>query len=297
MAHNSKIEWTDHTFNPWWGCTKVSPACAHCYAEAWAKRTGFDVWDAENPRRFLSETYWQQPQRWNKEAEQSGQRVRVFCASMADVFELRSDLSPWRSRLWRLIDDTPWIDWLLLTKRPHLVGDMVPWGSHWPENVWLGITVENQRWADERIPHLAQHPARIRFLSCEPLLDSVRLEMWLQDGIINWVIAGGESGPKSRPSDPSWFHSLRDQCAQAATPFHFKQWGDWAPMDAASRPHPNSVITAGYLSTPMGRFGKKIAGRLLCGRTWDEVPSHSDKLHCDTPTTREATSAVWTRYR
>ena len=169
MAENSRIEWTDHTFNPWWGCTKVSPACDNCYAEAWAKRTGHAVWGAKTDRRFLSEFYWKQPLRWNREAKKQRRRERVFCASMADVFEWRADLKPWRTRLWALIDETPHLDWLLLTKRPHLAQRLAPWGDSWPENVWLGTTVESQRFADKRMHHLVNVPARVRFVSCEPL--------------------------------------------------------------------------------------------------------------------------------
>ena len=154
MAQHSTIEWTDHTFNPWWGCTKVSPACDHCYAEGWAKRTGHDVWGAKSSRRFLSESTWKQPERWNRTAARAGTRMRVFCASMADVFEWGHRLSSTRERLWELIDRTPHLDWLLLTKRPHLVQRLAPWSTRWPAHVWLGTTVENQRFAAKRIPHL-----------------------------------------------------------------------------------------------------------------------------------------------
>ena len=272
MARDSKIEWTDHTFNPWWGCTKVSPACDHCYAETWAKRVGFDIWSSGRPRRFLSEAYWKQPYRWNKEAEQSGRQVRVFCASMADVFEWKNGLAVWRKRLWTVIEDTPFLVWLLLTKRPHLAGRLTPWKDNWPRNVWLGTTVENQRWVDKRLPHLEESHARMRFLSCEPLLDEIQLGAWLERKVIDWVIAGGESGPKARPSDPEWFYTLRDQCIAHATPFHFKQWGDWAPTNAVEDVVPRSVMNIKSYSRPMGRFGKKISGRTLGGRTWDEIP-------------------------
>ena len=272
MARDSRIEWTDHTFNPWWGCTKVSPACDHCYAEAWAKRVGLDIWSAGRPRRFLSDAYWRQPQRWNAAAEENGRPARVFCASMADVFEWKQGLSRWRERLWRLIEDTPFLDWLLLTKRPHLVRRLAPWGDDWPANVWLGTTVEDQKWVNKRLPHLAMNPARVRFLSCEPLLDEIHLDDWLTQEVVHWVIAGGESGPKARPSDPAWFMAVRDQCADHGTPFHFKQWGDWAPLDAVAGPNlPRGTLSDGY-SARIGRFGKKVSGRELQGRTWDEVP-------------------------
>ncbi len=273
MARDSKIEWTDHTFNPWWGCVKVSPACDHCYAEAWARRLGLDVWTAGRPRRFMSDAYWRQPHRWNEAAKRGGRRARVFCASMADVFEWKKGLSEWRARLWRVIEETPFLDWLLLTKRPHLARRLAPWEGDWPHNVWLGTTVENQRWVDKRLPYLEEIPARIRFLSCEPLLDGIDLDGWLDRKAVDWVIAGGESGPRARPSDPIWFHSLRDQCIAHGTPFHFKQWGDWAPVESVEGKLPRSIFNGGSCSTPMGRFGKKISGRVLGGRTWDGFPA------------------------
>ena len=277
MALNSKIEWTDHTFNPWWGCTKVSTACANCYAETWAKRTGYKIWGQRSPRRFLSESYWQQPYRWNQIAKKSGRADRVFCASMADVFEWRADLTPWRKRLWTMILETPNLDWLLLTKRPHLVMRLVPWCDAWPTNVWIGATVETQAWAEKRIPHLAEIPARVRFLSCEPLRGRINLEPWLYAGLINWVIAGGESGPNARPSEPIWFRDLRDQCRRNHIPFHFKQWGDWAPIDAvSSKTPPASILDDRRWSVKLGRFGKRTSGRTLDGRTWDGIPHTQD---------------------
>lgn len=273
MARDSKIEWTDHTFNPWWGCAKVSPACDHCYAETWAKRVGFDLWGPRGRRRFLSDAYWQQPPRWNRLAEAAGRRERVFCASMADVFEWNASLTPWRTRLWRLIDNTPSLDWLLLTKRPHLSTRLTPWGESWPHNVWLGATVESQRHAALRVPRLLDAPAQVRFLSCEPLLSGLDLTPWLQSGGIHWVIAGGESGPHARPSDPSWFYGLRDQCAEHAAAFHFKQWGEWAPLATVRETTPRSVHVDRSFSEAMGRFGKNAAGRRLAGKYWNGIPS------------------------
>lgn len=272
MARDSRIEWTDHTFNPWWGCTKVSPACDNCYAEAWAKRVGFDIWSVGKPRRHLSDEYWLQPRRWDVAAARSGIRARVFCASMADVFEWKRGLSSTRNRLWKIIEETPHLDWLLLTKRPHLVRRLSPWGERWPDNVWVGTTVENQKWVDKRLPHLAETPARVRFLSCEPLLDGIDLSPWLACNSVHWVIAGGESGPNARPSDPRWFYKIRDHCMAHDTPFHFKQWGDWAPVDAVRGVLPRSVVDDDSYSTPMGRYGKKVAGRMLDNRTWDGLP-------------------------
>jgi len=155
MARNSSIEWTHHTFNPWWGCTKVSPGCQHCYAEAWAKRVGANVWGSHSPRRFFGDSHWIEPLRWNDEAQRLGRNRRVFCASMADVFEARAELNPSRERLWNLILETPWLDWLLLTKRPQNIERLSPWTADWPSNVWIGTTAENQTWADRRVPVLS----------------------------------------------------------------------------------------------------------------------------------------------
>jgi len=272
MAENSRIEWTDHTFNPWWGCTKVSPACDNCYAEAWAKRTGHTVWGAKTDRRFLSEFYWKQPVRWNREAKKHRRRERVFCASMADVFEWRADLTPWRTRLWALIEATPHLDWLLLTKRPHLAQRLAPWGDSWPDNVWLGTTVESQRFAEKRMHHLIDVPAKVRFVSCEPLRSSIDLEPYLSNQVLDWVIAGGESGPRARASDPNWYRELRDQCILHSVAFHFKQWGEWAPLLEADSDTIPSTLDMTSWSEPLGRFGKKRSGRCLDGQEWDEFP-------------------------
>lgn len=201
MGQESKIEWTDHTFNPWWGCTKVSPGCKFCYAETLATRWDKDVWGPKKPRRMMSEAYWKQPERWNREAEATGVRRRVFCASMADVFEAHDTMpaesfeavAMARIRLLALIASTPNLDWQLLTKRPKyarfILGMPKTWdevnqelfrrcrpvlpgtaqcyasGRRVLENVWMGTSVENQNEADERIPELLQIPAKVRFLS------------------------------------------------------------------------------------------------------------------------------------
>jgi len=267
VGKNSKIEWTHHTFNPWWGCVKLSPACKNCYAETWARRVGAPVWGARAPRRFFTDNHWCAPLKWNREAEQDGVRRRVFCASMADVFEDRRDLDEWRNRLWRLIEATPQLDWLLLTKRPERVAALANWRDGlWPGHVWLGTTVETQIWAGKRLPALAAVPAAVRFVSCEPLLGPLNLTPWLGTDV-QWVIAGGESGPHSRPSNPAWFRSLRDQCLDAQTAFHFKQWGNWSPAEAAASA---SRTLSGQA---MVRLDKRTAGRVLDGQTWDQLPA------------------------
>lgn len=263
MTTNSPIEWTDHTFNPWWGCTKVSQGCKHCYAETLAKRTGRDVWGPQAQRRRTSAANWREPFKWNKAARADGTIARVFCASMADIFEDNEQVIPWRKELWEVVAQTPSLTWQLLTKRPENIGRMVPlhWSrGEWPSNVWIGTSIEDQATADERIYHLLKAPARVRFLSIEPLLGPVDLTcvragdyvLDVLDGrygtgvaatpfcfgmsslrAINWVIVGGESGPHARPMHPAWVRSLRDQCQAARTAFFFKQWGEWALKGAA----------------------------------------------------------------
>lgn len=279
MGKNSSIEWTHHTFNPWWGCVKVSAGCKNCYAEAWSKRVGAKVWGKVAGRRFFGDGHWQQPRMWNREAENAGERRRVFCASMADVFEERRELNAWREKLWTLIGQTPWLDWLLLTKRPENASSMVPWSSKWPANIWLGTTVENQLWANKRIPTLLETYAKVRFLSCEPMLGPIDLSRWLltrseanaTEKKLHWVIAGGESGHGARPMRPEWVRYLRDQCTESRVAFHFKQWGNWRPVDAGSADGgggPSKKNTR----TDFEFLSKAKAGRDLDGKEWDEFP-------------------------
>lgn len=251
---------------------RVSPACAHCYAETWAHRLGADLWGRDADRRFFNDDHWRHPLRWNAEAARTGVRRRVFCASMADVFEARSELNQWRARLWPLIDQTPWLDWLLLTKRPQNIRRMAPWNREWPSNIWLGTTAENQKYAERRIPLLMDVPARIHFISAEPLLGALSIRKWKG---IDWVIAGGESGHGARPTDPNWIRSLRDECRLAGIAFHFKQWGHWAPELPHGATPRQRLELASEASTPTTLYGlgKAIAGRLLDGRTWDQFPA------------------------
>ena len=343
MAENSNIEWTDHTFNPWIGCQKVSPGCDHCYAETWDAR-GLQQkatrWGPHAARTRTSVANWRKPLAWNKAAQASGVRARVFCASLADVGDNHHTiLREWRDDLMNLIERTPYLDWLFLTKRPQNIAKLYPeWviPGEWPSNVWLGTTVENQTEAERRIPHLLDTPAAVRFLSCEPLLGPVDLGKakglpvywegderdgplqmtswgrpigqrarrgWVKHSgnmqpWLDWVICGGESGPGARPMHPDWARSLRDQCQAAGVAFHFKQWGEWghalhmpgvnavsaAPAKPGHHAHPRRCRIHGGLedgqcfeSHPDDhltlRVGKRAAGRLLDGRTWDEFPS------------------------
>lgn len=171
MGANTKIAWTDHTFNCWWGCQRVSLGCENCYAETFAKRYG-TAWGPSADRRFFPDKHWNEPRKWNRLAMAAGIRKRVFCASMADVFEARSDLDAQRARLWTLISETPGLDWLLLTKRPQNIKLMLPKGLD-RSNIWLGTTAENQENADERIPHLLRNRAAKLFVSYEPALGPI----------------------------------------------------------------------------------------------------------------------------
>lgn len=218
----------------------MSEGCEHCYAESFAKRTGHDVWGPKSERRAMSDSYWAQPLKWNLAAKRSGVRHRVFCSSMADVFEARDDLDVHRARLWKLIEATPWLDWQLLTKRPQNFKTLLPkpWlRKRMPHNVWLGVTVENQERANERLPILVSTPARVRFVSAEPLLGPVGLAIWLYHGVceaepgdsdydaVDWVIVGGESGPGSRPFALDWARKIIADCKKAHCAVFFKQAG------------------------------------------------------------------------
>lgn len=284
MTANTKIEWADHTFNPWIGCTKVGPGCDHCYAEAdFDKRRHVVTWGAGQPRKRTAPSTWAQPLRWNAEAGRDLKaweqfkavngvddahliargmvkpaRPRVFCASLADVFDNEVP-TKWRGELWALINKTPHLDWLLLTKRIGNVKTMMYDPEDPQPNVWIGATICNQEEADRDIPKLLAVPAATRFLSMEPLLGPVELGLCNCDhgsvagpgGVggatcykcnghggrrLDWIIVGGESGPNARPMHPDAARSLRDQCQAAGVPFFFKQWGEWVPYEDSAQP-------------------------------------------------------------
>lgn len=303
MGAVTHIQWTDHTFNPWEGCTKVSPGCAHCYAEARNLRFAAGAnWGPGAPRRRTSAANWKQPLAWNRAAgeraqlfgnipwarqamDQATHRPRVFCASLADWLDDEVPIE-WLADLLDLIRQTPNLDWLLLTKRPEnwrgRIEDVADYecymaretddrrmfaaqwfDGHTPANVWIGTTVEDQQRANERIPLLLKIPAKIRFLSCEPLLGRLRLfnGLYVRDeyrGIIpggrgiDWVICGGESGEGARPMEYKWAIALRDECATAHVPFFFKQWGEHNAIGK--------------------RVGKLVAGRLLDDQEHNNFP-------------------------
>lgn len=285
MAENSKIEWTDHTINFWWGCLKVSPGCTNCYAETFSKRVGRNIWGPpQTTERWRTKGPWADCLKWDQKAKAEGVRRKVFCQSMSDFFEDHPQLPAWRKEAFEIIESFEWLDVQLLTKRIENVLEMVPqsWLNNWPAHVWMGTSVENQEYADKRIPELLRIPARIRFLSMEPLLGPVCLDApqdnWLAEFTdeemrssnpikppqIHWVIVGGESGHHARPMHPAWVRSLRDQCQGAGVAFFFKQWGEYLPVF-------NSYTTPdGY---DFVKMGKKAAGRDLDGRTWDCFPT------------------------
>lgn len=338
MSTQTKIEWCDSTFNPWVGCTKISPACDNCYAkDKFDSRFHFVSWGAGQQRKRTSESTWKQPAMWNARADTFREcagcgwrgdlalrdeplafacpscdatdwmpaRRRVFCASLADVFDNEVP-TQWRTDLFDLISATPNLDWLLLTKRvgnvKQMLIDACRGFQHLPPWVWLGATITSQAEADRDVPKLLAVPAAVRFLSIEPMLGPVDIRFAFSDaGVIrcprcmfgtnrldhgpcpndgetlrndpgvHWVICGGESGPHARPMHPDWARSLRDQCAAAGVPFMFKQWGEWAPYDR-SRFDGSMLATPNALDRPMQRFGKEYAGRLLDGRTWEQFP-------------------------
>jgi len=221
MAESSIIAWTDNTFNPWMGCVKVSPGCAHCYAETLTKnRMGLHLWGAKAARQVTSPSNWKKPVAWNCEAERDGQRKRVFCASLCDVMEDHPTAAATRPRLWDLIRSTPWLDWQLLTKRPENYAGNLPadWGDGWP-NVWLGTSIESNEYLG-RADILRQVPATVRFISYEPALGPLT-DIDLSG--IDWLIVGGESGSNFRLMDHAWARDARAKCGAAGTAFFFKQ--------------------------------------------------------------------------
>lgn len=270
MGEKTGIHWTDHTFNIVIGCVKVSPGCTNCYAETLAKnRMGLDVWGpaSTTPRRQMSEGYWKNLAKWNRAAKEAGEVRRVFVGSMCDWAEDHPDLIAPRRRFFEMVPEMSNLIFLMLTKRPENQGFMLPkdWGDGY-SNVWLGTSVENQEYAEKRIPELLRTPATKRFLSCEPLLGPVRLTFVKYQlphfpvyldvldgsyrlepdilkpstsntlglshmGNIDWVIVGGESGQGYRPFDATWAESLRRECDYHKTPFFFKQHGGTKKID------------------------------------------------------------------
>lgn len=337
MAEHSTIEWTDATWNPITGCTLVSEGCRHCYAATLAatrlknlpSRKGLARINAAGEAKFTGEVrlnaeWIDQPLRWRRPR-------RIFVCAHGDLFH-ENVPDEWIDKVFAVMALASQHTFQVLTKRPArarareyldalqhphrereikdagrkagaLVGDMPALGLRITAlplpNVWLGTSIEDQATADERVPELIFTPAAVRFLSCEPLLGSLRVDRlgpdrpvgWITDalrglrwpdldeggsitshtGSIDWVICGGESGPHARPMHPAWARSLRDQCQAAGVAFHFKQWGEWAPDDLPSELQESEEI-AGRWDGVSHRVGKKRAGRLLDGREWNEMP-------------------------
>lgn len=331
MSENTNIEWCDATLNHWAGCTAVSPACDNCYAKRMAGRLWGTQWGPGQPRhQFVGadETL----RALNRKAKRQGRPLRVFHNSLSDFFDNDVPVQ-WCISAMRSIVETPDLIHILLTKRIGNAAEMLDvafravhgqrekWADNVPSNVWIGATIVNQAEADRDIPKLLAVPAAKRFLSMEPLLGPVDLDTIhntdfgegqpylhpligrVSDGhgdscgapSIDWVIVGGESGPRARPMHPDWARSLRDQCEAAGVPFLFKQWGEWTQV-AESPVHPETtripgnlcrvtrdgVTTDHYIAISsnggrrryeMRRIGKKAAGRLLDGREWNEAPA------------------------
>lgn len=314
MADQTSIEWADATVNWWAGCTAVSQACDHCYAQQMAGRLWGTKWGSGQERQRFDGAF-KTLEALERKARRLGRPLRVFHNSLSDFFDNEVPES-WRIDALSAMEQAPNLIHLLLTKRIGNAAAMLPWSacSEPPPNVWIGATIVNQAEADRDIPKLLAVPAAKRFLSMEPLLGPVDLSRWLaiagnppqriprmHNKPLHWVIVGGESGPGARPMHPDWARSLRDQCKAAGVPFLFKQWGEWTELDTGM-PQPlvahfgdpewrdAAVAHDGFLSLDghftdnpdlmnddvayrgLVRLGKKAAGRLLDGHTWDEVP-------------------------
>lgn len=301
MGETTGISWADHTFNPVIGCTKVGPGCDNCYAERdMAVRRKVVEWGPGAQRKVTSDHNWLEPVKWNKKAIAAGERRRVFCASLADVFDNEWDPAI-RERLFDLIEATPQLDWMLLTKRIGNVRDMTKrWARGWPPHVWLGITVVNQVEANRDIPKQLELRGLVRvlWLSIEPILGPINLQaigaakvaggLWGWNVLsaggarVDWVIVGGESGPKARPAGLAWVRDLRNQCVSNRVAFHFKQWGEYRPLGQrlastdiglTGTMGPDDAKIYRIENEDFERPGKKAAGHMLDGREHLEFPA------------------------
>lgn len=232
MGEITGISWTDHTFNPWWGCTKVSPGCDNCYAEAFDERVGGAHWGKDAPRRTFAEKHWNEPLKWNRMAEKEGRKHLVFCASMADVMDDEAPEGE-REKLWKLIDATPNLIWQLLTKRPQRYERYLP-AKFKHRNAQLGITAEDQPNYDLRLPilrRLAYLTGLITWVSFEPALGPLTMlnHSWVPD----WIIFGGESGNGRRECKAEWAANLLEEIRanHLCTKFFMKQMGGRTPAE------------------------------------------------------------------
>lgn len=307
MGKTSEIEWTDATWNVIGGCTEVSEGCDHCYARRGAYRMQFNPKAPKRyegtVRRYQGKYLWTHrinldwealedpaPLRWTKPR-------RIFVCSMSDLFHPKVD-DLFIHDVWKIMMKAKRHTFMVLTKRPNRMRRWIYQASMRPlSNVWLGVTAENQQRADERIPILLDTPAAVRFVSIEPMLGPVDLfdvdgeisvrmselnprELRYPADALDWVIVGGESGREARPMHPDWARTVRDQCTEVGIPFFFKQWGEWAPADTVGRGLQKFVSPRGErgdFGAPgdyaMTRVGKRVAGRELDDRTWDEFPA------------------------
>ncbi len=281
MAENSHISWTDNTHNEWIGCTKVSAGCDNCYAETLMDtRYGKVQWGKGRPRILTSEANRRKPFTWERRAVREGRRIKVFAMSLADWADEEVP-DEWRDGLFATVRATPHLDWLFLTKRLAKMLRYVATMSDIPPNVWWGCSVEDQTTADQRIPELLKlrglGVTSPLWLSVEPLLGPVNLDggTWLYEAVpdeghgIDWVVVGGESGSHARPMHPDWARSLRDQCVAAGVAFHLKQWGEFAP-NWLNYDSGNKIPGSEWVD----RMGKKMAGREIDGREWNEFPNN-----------------------
>lgn len=297
MGDSTGIQWADATENPWIGCTKMSAGCTNCYAERWDRRLLVEDrrhWGPTSPRYIKVDTAIRNLERYHRRALRTGRTFRVFLGASCDIFEDRPDLVEPRRRFWDALhrlfgaDDVPHYIGMLPTKRPDIM--LAHAREHgWPARVWAGVSVEDQRTADERLPLLFQVPAVVRFVSAEPLLESVDILgvdtvaaqslgpdslLWPAD-MVDWVIAGGESGPSARPAHPDWFRCIRDQCVAGGVPFFFKQHGAWREASLADgHPYPADAVRLSVQGHRLGltdRFDPVVGDRVMVRRSRVEM--------------------------
>ena len=263
MGDTTKIEWTDHTFNPWLGCTRVSEGCRFCYAETLTTRYGWAKWGPGQARKRTSTANWKKPLSWNRKAESDGIRRRVFCASLCDIFDHEAPAGA-REDLWNLIGNCRALDWQLLTKRPQNIANYLPpdWGYYgWP-HVWLGTTTEDQAAYDIRWPILSAIPAAVHFISYEPAIGPLTTDGFCT--VPDWIIIGGESGNGARTMNPAWARDLVAQCGHPLSiPVFHKQWGTYWSNPLVFELGHTQVHAKRFDPPSNGKGGGLIDGRLL----------------------------------
>lgn len=288
MGEVTGIEWTDVTWNPWQGCTKVSPACTNCYMFRDMKRYGRD---GSVVVRSAPKTFGLPLTKSRDGAFKIRSGTKIFTCSWSDWFHESAD--QWRDEAWEIIRRRPDVTFQIVTKRTDRIADHLPadWGDGWP-NVWLIATAENQQWFSHRMTEFSDIPVAVRGLSIEPMLGPITIRH--RRGQIDWIIVGGESGPESRPMHPDWVRNLRDECQELGIPFFFKQWGEWLPEGSGGkvgvystnhntatigidgRPKfPGDLNLSEFGFVTLRRVGKHGSGRLLDGQEWSEFPPSS----------------------